>query len=69
MILLTKAELEEIDIRLSDTKKEQYEFKRDIVQQAVNDRTGNVMAERVVRYFEDKIRSKVFLMLNSGRNH
>ncbi|KAI8906326.1 hypothetical protein EDD86DRAFT_193075 [Gorgonomyces haynaldii] len=53
-----KAELEEVDIRISESKKAMYEFKRDIVTQAINQRTGKVMAERVVRYFEDKIRSK-----------
>ncbi|KAI9341998.1 hypothetical protein BDR26DRAFT_859919 [Obelidium mucronatum] len=53
-----KAELEEVEIRVSDIKKSMYEFKRDIVQQAVNQRTGKVVAERVLRYFDDKIRSK-----------
>ncbi|KAJ3332697.1 hypothetical protein HDU76_013376 [Blyttiomyces sp. JEL0837] len=53
-----KAELEEVEIRVSEIKKAMYEFRRDIVQQAVNPRTGKVMAERVLRYFEDKIRSK-----------
>ncbi|KAJ1328493.1 hypothetical protein BSLG_010225 [Batrachochytrium salamandrivorans] len=53
-----KAEIEEVEIRVSEIKKAMYEFKRDIVQQAVNQRTGKVMAERVIRYFEDKIRSK-----------
>lgn len=40
-----------------------YEFKRDIVQQAVNPRTGKIIAERILRYFEDKIRAKVTKML------
>ncbi|KAJ3022003.1 hypothetical protein HKX48_007282 [Thoreauomyces humboldtii] len=53
-----KAEMEEIDIRISETKKAMYEFKRDIVQGAVNARTGKVVAERVLRYYEDKIRAK-----------
>ncbi|KND01403.1 uncharacterized protein SPPG_03213 [Spizellomyces punctatus DAOM BR117] len=53
-----KAEMEEIDIRISETKKAMYEFKRDIVQGAVNPRTNKVVAERVLRYFEDKIRGK-----------
>nr|KAJ3418244.1 hypothetical protein HK105_000149 [Polyrhizophydium stewartii] len=53
-----KAEIEEVEIRVSEIKKAMYEFKRDIVQQAVNQRTGKVIAERVVRYFEDKIRGK-----------
>ncbi|KAJ3156397.1 hypothetical protein HDU89_004179 [Geranomyces variabilis] len=53
-----RAEMEEIDIRISETKKAMYEFKRDIVQGAVNARTGKVVAERVLRYYEDKIRAK-----------
>ena len=51
--------MEEVEIRFSEIKKAMYEFKRDIVQQAVNPRTGKVIAERVLRYFEDKIRAKV----------
>jgi NifB/MoaA-like Fe-S oxidoreductase len=35
-----------------------YEFKRDIAQQALNPRTGKIIAERVVRYYEDKIKQK-----------
>ena len=54
-----QAELEEVDMRLVEIKKAMYEFKRDIVQQAVNQRTGKIMAERILRYFEDKIRLKV----------
>ncbi|KAJ3117234.1 hypothetical protein HDU96_007493 [Phlyctochytrium bullatum] len=53
-----KAEIEEVEIRVSEIKKAMYEFRRDIVQQAVNSRTGKIIAERVLRYFEDKIRSK-----------
>lgn len=40
-------------------KKALYEFKRDIEGGALNARTGKVIAERIVRYFEDKIRGKV----------
>ncbi|KAI9328024.1 hypothetical protein DFJ73DRAFT_904462 [Zopfochytrium polystomum] len=40
-----KAELEEVEIRVSEIKKAMYEFRRDIVQQAVNPRTGKVVAE------------------------
>ncbi|KAJ3128583.1 hypothetical protein HK098_004009 [Nowakowskiella sp. JEL0407] len=53
-----KAEMEEIEIRGQEIKKTMYEFKRDIEQQAVNPRTGKVIAERVQRYYEDKLRSK-----------
>lgn len=53
-----KAELEEVEIRTAEIKKAVYEFKRDIELQSLNKRTGKVIAERVIRYFEDKIRSK-----------
>jgi hypothetical protein len=53
-----KAEMEEVEIRITEIKKAIYEFKRDIEVQALNKRTGKVIAERVVRYFEDKIRAK-----------
>lgn len=54
-----KAEMEEVDIRVAEVKKAMFEFKRDIVGQAVNSRTGKVIAERILRYYEDKIRAKV----------
>jgi hypothetical protein len=53
-----KAEMEEVDIRISEVKKATFEFKRDIIGQAVNARTGKVIAERILRYYEDKIRAK-----------
>ena len=54
--------MEEADLRLAETKKEAYEFDRDIVKGAVNQRTNKVVAEKVVRYFEDKLRSRVCLV-------
>ncbi|CAM9181514.1 unnamed protein product [Choristocarpus tenellus] len=53
-----KAVLEETDIRIAELKKEAYEFKRDIVVGAENMRTGKTMAEKVVRYMEDKLRQR-----------
>ncbi|XP_074644983.1 cilia- and flagella-associated protein 263-like [Tubulanus polymorphus] len=53
-----RAIMEESDMRLAETKKSSYEFERDIVKGAVNARTAKVIAERVVRYFEDKLRSR-----------
>lgn len=53
-----KAVLEETDIRIADLKKDAYEFKRDIVVGAENFRTGKTMAEKVVRYMEDKLKQK-----------
>ena len=51
--------MEESEIRLGEMKKASYEFERDIVKGAVNTRTGKVIAERVNRYFDDKIRARV----------
>eukprot|EP00945_MAST-04E_sp_MAST-4E-sp1_P001955 g1955.t1 len=53
-----KSVIEETDIRVSDLKKDAYEFKRDIVVGAENFRTGKTMAEKVVRYMEEKLRQK-----------
>lgn len=53
-----KAIMEEADIRNAEIRKTSYEFNRDIVQGAVNQRTGKVIAERSSRYFEDKLRAR-----------
>ncbi|PRP74071.1 hypothetical protein PROFUN_08695 [Planoprotostelium fungivorum] len=49
---------EETEIRIAEMRKEAYEFRRDIVAGAVNPRTKKIIAERVIRYFEDKIKTK-----------
>ena len=46
-------------MRFAEIKKASYEFERDIVKGAVNSRTGRVVAEKVTRYFEDKLRARV----------
>lgn len=56
-----QAIMEEAELRLAETKKECYEFERDIMKGSVNKRTNKVISEKVVRYFEDKIRSRVRL--------
>ncbi|XP_046545033.1 coiled-coil domain-containing protein 113-like [Haliotis rubra] len=53
-----KAIMEEADMRLAEMKKDSYEFDRDIVKGAVNQRTTKVIAEKVIRYFEDKLRAR-----------
>jgi len=40
-------------------KKASYEFERDICKLSVNARTKKVMAEKVVRYFEEKHKWRV----------
>ena len=53
-----KAVIEETDMRISELRKEAHEFKRDIVVGAENFRTGATMAEKVLKYMEDKLRQK-----------
>ena len=53
-----RARMEECDVRIAEIKKDAYEFKRDIVTGAENFRTGNIVAEKAVRYMEDKLRAK-----------
>lgn len=58
MIDTLKAVLEETEIRIGELKRDAYEFKRDVVVGAENVRTGKIMAERVTRYFEEKLKAK-----------
>jgi len=53
-----RAVLEETDLRISELKKDAYEFKRDIVVGAENMRTGKTMAEKVQKYMEDKLKNR-----------
>jgi hypothetical protein len=50
-------------MRLAETKKESYEFDRDIVKGSVNQRTSKVIAEKVLRYFDDRLRARVHNIL------
>lgn len=58
MVDTLRAVLEETEIRIGELKRDAYEFKRDVVVGAENARTGKIVAERVTRYFEDKIHAK-----------
>jgi hypothetical protein len=58
MVDTLRAVLEETEIRIGELKRDAYEFKRDVVVGAENARTGKIVAERVTRYFEDKIHGK-----------
>jgi hypothetical protein len=50
--------MEETDLRIAETKKDTYEFKRDIVVGAENFRTGKTVAEKMLRYMESVAYSK-----------
>ncbi len=56
MIDTLRAVLEETEIRIGELKRDAYEFKRDVVVGAENVRTGKIMAEKVIRYFDDKFK-------------
>lgn len=58
MIDTLRAVLEETEIRISELKRDAYEFKRDVVVGAENQRTGKIMAERVTRYLDEMLKSK-----------
>ncbi|KAJ1450695.1 hypothetical protein M885DRAFT_555477 [Pelagophyceae sp. CCMP2097] len=53
-----RAVLEETDLRISELKKDAYEFKRDIVVGAENMRTGKTVAEKMIKYMEEKLRQR-----------
>lgn len=56
-----RAVLEETDMSIAEIKREAYEFKRDIVMGSENAKTGKVIAERIIRYMEEKDRQKAAL--------
>jgi len=53
-----RAVMEEADIRYNEVKKAQYEFNRDIVNGAVNPRSNKLIAEKLTRSIEDKLRAR-----------
>jgi len=57
-----KAVMEEAELRLAEIRKSHYEFDRDIVKGSVNNQTSKVVAEKVTRYFEDKLRGRETLV-------
>ncbi|KAG1678903.1 hypothetical protein FOA52_003572 [Chlamydomonas sp. UWO 241] len=50
--------MEEVDMRIAETKKDTYEFKRDIIIGAENPRTGKITGEKMIRFLEEKLRQK-----------
>merc|ERR1719502_229482 len=55
---ILRALTEETDIRTAEVKRDAYEFRRDIVIGAENPRTGKTIAEKVLKYMEDKLTQK-----------
>lgn len=42
--------MEEVDMRIAETKKDTYEFKRDIIIGAENPRSGKIVAEKMIKW-------------------
>merc|ERR1719446_1776425 len=59
---ILRALTEETEIRTAEVKRDAYEFRRDIVVGAENPRTGKTMAEKVLKYMEDKLTQKDMLI-------
>jgi len=51
--------IEERMVHAVELKKEMYEFGRDIEKGSMNKQLGKVFAEKVTRYFDDKIKKQV----------
>lgn len=56
-----QAIVEEAAMHDSDIKREEYEFQRDVSKEGINSQNGKVGAEKVVRYFDDRMKAKVRL--------
>lgn len=53
-----EAMIGETSDRITEIKREAYEFKRDVLKSGLNPRSGKIKAESVIKYFEDKINQK-----------
>lgn len=53
-----RVEIEEMDERIADAKKDMYDFRRDIIDEGQDPRTGKTIAEKMVKYLEDRVRNK-----------
>ncbi|KAL3150474.1 hypothetical protein ABBQ32_000298 [Trebouxia sp. C0010 RCD-2024] len=50
--------LSEVDRRVAETKKDMYEFKRDVIVGAENMRTGKTMAEKMLKIMDERLKEK-----------
>jgi hypothetical protein len=56
---ILKAEMEEVDSEIAEVKKDAFEFRRDVVVGGENPRTGKIIAEKVVKFMEERLKQKV----------
>ena len=64
-----KAVLDEIDINIAEIKREAHEFKRDIVLGSENSRTGKIIAEKLIKYIDERIRLKDIIIQKNEENN
>jgi hypothetical protein len=57
-----RAILEETDMAIAEIRKDAYDFQREILMGGENSRTGNIEAERIEKFFEEKDRQKKALI-------
>lgn len=57
--MTAQSQREETEIRIAELKKEAYEFRRDIISGAVHPRSGKIMSEKIIKYFDEKLKMKV----------
>ena len=53
-----RIQMEHSELNISETKKDLYEFKRDVVVGSENPRTGKIIAEKLLRYLNEKMGAK-----------
>ena len=58
-----RAMLDDIDMTIGEIKREAHDFKREIVIGAENPKTGKIIAEKLIKYIEEKMNQKS-IMLN-----
>src|SRR3989338_1857006 len=64
-IEIMRAEVQEADLEIEEVDKEHFEFRRDVVipeTRAFNPRNGKLVAEKVLKYFDDKIKQRDALL-------
>ncbi|XXQ32749.1 Cilia- and flagella-associated protein 263 [Plasmodiophora brassicae] len=57
-IISLKEVLEESTVRCNEIKKDAYELRRDLFINAENPKVGEISAERIVKYFQEKLEAK-----------
>ncbi|EGR32075.1 hypothetical protein IMG5_097520 [Ichthyophthirius multifiliis] len=53
-----RAILEETDMAITEIRKDAFDFQREILIGGENSRTGKIEAEKIIKYFEEKLRQK-----------